>query len=91
MELTINDRKHQVDVPADMPLLWVLDERGPETAQSRPRLDPRDAAQGEERDGTHGQAPRPGGNRVRIGSSLSREVRERPPRKPTASSTTRVI
>ncbi|HTO23855.1 MAG TPA: (2Fe-2S)-binding protein [Spirochaetia bacterium] len=24
MELTINDRKHQVDVPADMPLLWVL-------------------------------------------------------------------
>ena len=24
MELTINGRKHQVDVPADMPLLWVL-------------------------------------------------------------------
>jgi isoquinoline 1-oxidoreductase subunit alpha len=24
MELTINDRTHQVDVPADMPLLWVL-------------------------------------------------------------------
>jgi isoquinoline 1-oxidoreductase subunit alpha len=24
MELTINDRKHQVDVPQDMPLLWVL-------------------------------------------------------------------
>jgi len=24
MELTINDRKHEVDVPADMPLLWVL-------------------------------------------------------------------
>jgi aerobic-type carbon monoxide dehydrogenase small subunit (CoxS/CutS family) len=24
MELTINDRKHQVDVPAEMPLLWVL-------------------------------------------------------------------
>jgi len=43
MEPTINDRKHQVDVPADMPLLWVLDERGPKTAQSRPRLDPRDA------------------------------------------------
>ena len=24
MELTINDRTHEVDVPADMPLLWVL-------------------------------------------------------------------
>jgi aerobic-type carbon monoxide dehydrogenase small subunit (CoxS/CutS family) len=24
MELTINDRKHEVDVPADMPLVWVL-------------------------------------------------------------------
>jgi isoquinoline 1-oxidoreductase subunit alpha len=24
VELTINGRKHQVDVPADMPLLWVL-------------------------------------------------------------------
>jgi isoquinoline 1-oxidoreductase alpha subunit len=24
MELTINGRKHPVDVPADMPLLWVL-------------------------------------------------------------------
>jgi aerobic-type carbon monoxide dehydrogenase small subunit (CoxS/CutS family) len=24
MELTINDKKHQVDVPAEMPLLWVL-------------------------------------------------------------------
>ncbi len=24
MELTINDRKHEVDVPPDMPLLWVL-------------------------------------------------------------------
>ena len=24
MELTINGKKHQVDVPADMPLLWVL-------------------------------------------------------------------
>jgi aerobic-type carbon monoxide dehydrogenase small subunit (CoxS/CutS family) len=24
VELTINGGKHQVDVPADMPLLWVL-------------------------------------------------------------------
>ena len=24
MELTINDKKHEVDVPAEMPLLWVL-------------------------------------------------------------------
>jgi isoquinoline 1-oxidoreductase alpha subunit len=24
MELTINDRKHEVDVPPEMPLLWVL-------------------------------------------------------------------
>ncbi len=24
MELTINGRKHRVDVPADMPVLWVL-------------------------------------------------------------------